>query len=422
MSKKKINSKLVILKLRKYGPFGGIILLTVVLMFFFKSNKSGFSEILNDSKEGIKNLYAENLQPLFTKTDLTNDDVFDFAVNQELPIDKKQNEFLKISELEDGDRSFEIKKSDLPKSDKSYNNFITALKLNESQKQHVDSILSSYKEDLYTSVLYNDKNIIAINPKIALLQEAIAQDLYVFSQNVLNASLTALPSSMEIEGVNLNFKDMIESTRDADEANMIFFTPDTIFNSECEIDNKKLRRDLAKHQWKMNDAHEPVSVKIKFDESDEVNKEIENAVNEAMKVQKEAVDAKVVIPQKVFANVMVREIPELAAEMAKLKNIKINFDGDKLRKLISASIASSISDSSNSADVFVNPEEFQKMFSGKSFDFSPEEIKKWEEFGMKMDSLSQKFYGNFSPEKFDFHNEKEIKEKKSNSKDSVKVK
>ncbi len=408
----------IISNLRKYAPFGGIILLTVALMFIFKYNKSGINKLLDEGKSGIQNLYAENLKPLFTKTDLTNNDVFDFAVNQKLPIDKEHDEYLKVSELAQGDKTFEIKKGKDTDGDKTYDAYVNALSLNDRQKAELDSILNSYKEDLYVSVLYNDDKTIAINPNLALLQEALQQDLYNYSKALVSSVEKITPTNFDIEGVGINFKNVIESTKNDDQANLIFFTPDTIFNTDCKIDKKKLQRDLEKHNWKMENKETAAIVKIKLEQAAKKQKEAQRTIAEAIKVQKEANTMKVVIPKNAFANIIVKEIPELKNNIEEIKELKINFDEGKLHKMIEVSIAAAAAEA---AKVGVQVGAIQKAMDLENFNFDFQDTKKWEEFGEKMDSLSQIWEAEFNKEKKLLKKNEIIKSDSTGNNDSTKV-
>mgnify|MGYP000896189243 FL=1 len=70
----------------------GLILLTIGLMIIFKNNSSNLKDLPDD----LISFYAKNLKPLFYQTSITEEDIFNFALYQNIPIDKQNNKLLQI--------------------------------------------------------------------------------------------------------------------------------------------------------------------------------------------------------------------------------------------------------------------------------------------------------------------------------------
>ncbi len=79
-------------------------------------------------------------------TEITNEDVFNFALYQTLPIDKIENKVLRISEI-DGETNYEVIPNSYKESTENYQNFINYMGFSGEQKNKLDSILESYQPE-----------------------------------------------------------------------------------------------------------------------------------------------------------------------------------------------------------------------------------------------------------------------------------
>ncbi len=230
---------------KKYSLGIGLFALTVTLMLFFKNNRQNITTIIEEGKGSLIDFYTKNLKPLFFKTDITNEDVFNFALYQNLPLNKKEDKILQINDESSGYDIFQIQPVAYNDNTKNYEEFIRYLDLNNKQKSDVDSILEFYKGELYSSILVNDENTIAVNPRIINLQKAIMADLVAFAQKVSSKrSKDLLPINYSFES-NPEVEDMINIAKTEDKNDFIFFTPDTVFMQKCEFDKDKVKKELA---------------------------------------------------------------------------------------------------------------------------------------------------------------------------------
>lgn len=223
---------------KKYLPVISIILLTFLLMIIFKNNKRNINQLIEESKNNLVSFYSQNLKPLFASTEITNEDVFNFALYQTLPIDKENKKLLLVSNEDNNKQVFEVKAASYVPYTNNYERFIDYLGLRPDQKYSADSILGAYKKEIYLSVLKSDKNAIAINPQLGDLQKAVLADLIAFSEKV-NPPKTYKLFPLNDKSINVekltSFANLNKENTNKD---FIFITPDTVFQTVCEIDTK----------------------------------------------------------------------------------------------------------------------------------------------------------------------------------------
>jgi hypothetical protein len=190
-------------------------------------------------------LYAANL---------TNEDVFNFAFNHQLPLDKTNSQYLQLGYDTTGNGFFEIKTGNIAANANNLDKFIRALNLNPEQKEKVDSILQNYAEDLQSQVLVNDKNTVAINPNIWNYNKAILADIIAFANSankeefakISPVGLTSYDKSSIVKAIN-----EVKTTRNNQ---YIFFTPDTIFSGDYNFDKGQFKDELKKMKGEMKKA------------------------------------------------------------------------------------------------------------------------------------------------------------------------
>lgn len=239
-------------RFRKWIPAIGFTALAAVLMIFLKFNPGVLNELVEKQKSNIAGFYRENLKPLFFASDLSNEDVFNFAFSKQLPLDKTNGQYLKLGYEPDGKEFFEIKTSGAPQPPDNLNKFIATLKLNNAQKRQVDSILASYAEDLRSQILVNDKNTIAINPNLWNYNKAIAADLISFARNANEEEFNKIVPAGYFKYDNPEVETIVRQVKNIKDNNYIFFTPDTIFTEPYQPDWEALRKEMdqAREQMK----------------------------------------------------------------------------------------------------------------------------------------------------------------------------
>ena len=174
-SKSKIN-------LKKWIPISSLTIVTLALMAVLKFNPNLLDNIIKEQESNLVGFYKENLQPLLYAANLTNEDIFNFAVYQELPLDNTNNQILKLGYDPKGKEYFEIKKANEIKEPDNLRKFVAALEFDEDEIKKVDSIIGSYSNQISSLVLVNDQNAVAINPKIWNTRKLILADILAFAE------------------------------------------------------------------------------------------------------------------------------------------------------------------------------------------------------------------------------------------------
>ncbi|MCF8267649.1 MAG: hypothetical protein K9I69_06165 [Ignavibacteriales bacterium] len=249
---------------KKILPFAGLLALTAALMIFFKNVSDSRGSFLDTGRNAILKFYTENLRPLFYKTEITDEDLFNFALYSNLPIDKENNKVLWLHSDQNGIQQYEIKPALINSKSNNYVEFVNRLNLDEGGKRQADSILRSYREDVYKSVLINDNNTYAVNPDLTLLHKALRSDLFNFALKRSGDIPPPPPPKPGEPGmvfsVSAGEKDIQEFRRSLDkmqeskDREYIFFTPDSIFKGICVINDKslkKVKKDLSEIEKKI---------------------------------------------------------------------------------------------------------------------------------------------------------------------------
>lgn len=336
----KLNSKFIQFSkenLRKWLPALLLLVLTVVLMISFKNKRLNLGSLLEEGKTNLASFYTQNMKPLFFRTEITNSDVFDFALRKNIYLDKEQKKVLKLETAPSGEEFFTLQNSNSLETKSYYLNFVSRLDLSQKEKEELDSILSSYKNDIYLSVLYNDKNTLAVDPNISILRQAIVLDIAKLVKNLKKKSIDQfLPFYHPLEDSPIIYT-AVDKIRKSEINNYIFFTPDTVFEYECEFNKSGYKADL---ETTKDDLRE-LRVKLKDLKIDihTGKKEIQTRGDSLKRiVLKFSIDSnrsKVTIPKNFLINFKIPELDSLSEKMNSFSldfrdssdpKLKINFD------------------------------------------------------------------------------------------------
>jgi len=134
-------------KVLKWSPAIGLAFATIIIMVVLKSNPETFNNLIDTQKSNIAGFYKENLQPLLFAADLNREDIFNFAMYKQLPLDKDDKQFLHIGYDKTGKEYFEIKSVEPQKDENNFEKFVIALNLDENGKKQIDSIMNQYAEE-----------------------------------------------------------------------------------------------------------------------------------------------------------------------------------------------------------------------------------------------------------------------------------
>ncbi|GAB4290979.1 MAG: hypothetical protein Kow0098_09850 [Ignavibacteriaceae bacterium] len=252
------GDKNISLRFRKWVPVIGISALTIILMVVLRFNPTVFKDLFEEQKSNLAGFYKENLQPLLLAANLTNEDIFNFAFYQELPLDKKENQYLALGYDDAGKEYFEIKKSEQIEGRGNLAEFYSALSLSEEQQAKVDSIIRSYADELEAQILINDKNTVAINPNLWNYQKALLADILAFAEQSNETALRkVIPVNISVPDVK-TVSSVVARIKEKPVRRYIFLTPDSVFSDSFEFDRQHFTdemRILSEEMKKLNEKN-----------------------------------------------------------------------------------------------------------------------------------------------------------------------
>jgi len=234
----------------------GIISLS--LMGVLKFYPDLFPTFLSKQKSNIIDFYTQNLKPFVYVADLSSDDIFNFAFNNNLPLNKEDKQMLQLWRDTKGNEFVEVKYAGNTANAFNLPKFVKSLNLNAKQQEDVDSILLSYSDDIASHILVNEKNTIAVNPKIWNYHNAIRSDLLSYvakvnktvSQKIIPAGFDASPSAATVKLASL----------DAGDGDTYFvLSPDTIFTQKLHVDKNELKKEIKKFRSELQRQNNDVA-------------------------------------------------------------------------------------------------------------------------------------------------------------------
>ncbi len=390
MDEQKSNSSSTFSLVKKYLPFGFLALLTFALMFFFKHNKEEIGKIFEEGKNDLLALYASNLKPLLISAPITEEDVFNFALYQSLPLDKNKNKVLVISSDVPGNQVYEIRTAAFNPSTKNYETYVKYLGLNKGQKEKADSILNSYKKEIYSSVFVSDKNSFAVNPKISQLQQAVLADFVSFTQKVNPKKAEEIFRKSFTRSDDAKLASLISSARQNTQNEFLLFTPDTVAKTYAEWNQQKFNKQINEIEKNREKALQRTKeFNFKFDFTPLVRESTKN-FSENYKFIADSNMYKVVVPDTKFISKAVADsirikLNEVASNLKKM-SIELNKQKIKYGPSLKIPILPATKGDKPIEIEIVNPYEIiNKTFEA----LSKGDAKTWERYGVQMDSLGK---------------------------------
>ncbi|MCK9426495.1 MAG: hypothetical protein M0Q21_10695 [Ignavibacteriaceae bacterium] len=226
-------------------------IISISLMGILKFYPDFFPTFLSKQKSNIIDFYTSNLKPFVYVADLSSEDIFNFAFNNNLSLNKEDRQMLLLGRDSSGNQFVEVKYAGSSASAFNLPVFVKSLKLNNVQKQTVDSILLSYSDDIASHILVNDKNTVAVNPSIWNYHNAIRSDLlsYVASVNK-EVSDKIMPAAFIANNVSSTHR--MQKPDELDEDTYFVFSPDTIFTRKLHHNKDDLKNEIRKFKKEMS--------------------------------------------------------------------------------------------------------------------------------------------------------------------------
>ncbi len=407
-------------KLGKLSPVYGIIAVSLILMVVLKYNPQVINNLLDKQKSNITAFYKQNLKPLLYAADLTNEDIFNFAFYHQLPLDNRKQQFLQFGSDSNGNQFFEIKNAGAASSRDNLKKFIHDFNLNKDQERHVDSILSSYADDLQSQVLVNEKSTVAINPNIWNYNKALAADLISYLTRINKNELQrALPRQYEEYYNRRNVAQMVSEIKSSKNNNYIFFTPDSIFSEPYKFDKDQYKQEMK--QWAdelkdnmkdLNNQFKNFSVRIHF--GDKYNKlKSDSSWAKDFKVFVDSNYCKVHIPSVIIPPIQLPNMENFSIRIDSLNNLfkEFSFNFPNPGKNKSFNYKYFYNDSSKGLKFNFKAFGFDSSFAFKNHKLDSLLAKKFKGRGFKLnpDSLAA-FYKAFTGDTTEILQQKQLQE------------
>lgn len=425
---------------KKYAPVFAAVILTVAFMLFYKYNLSDVDKIVKEQGSDLLAYYKQNLRPLFINTRLDADDIFNFAFNRVVPLDREKNQYLSIGMNENGKEYFEIRNNLDVKNLHSKGDFVSKMDLNENQRKEFDQILTRYSKNLESQIVLGENNAIGVNENLWTLNRAIVANVLQFAENASKKNLHQIITPAFNFVSNSKVDDLINFAVNNKSNKYVLLTPDTIVSTPIEIDIQKFEKELEKLENQRD-------ILIIVKENEKKNRKLHD--DEMKKLSKEFDDLKISIRLDTSAKVYKKyrfkkrpfrieidkerfhiEIPEIdKIDIPNIDSILLNIDiardkihtfkfksdskhpqkefkfdikilGDSLKKL-EMQIPNVMKWKMNKDSL----EQFEMYIEGLDslIEVSLEGLKSqdWEKFGRQMDSLGKHFEFNFDSKNFD---------------------
>lgn len=254
--------------IKRWMPAAALVAVTIIIMVVLKFNPGLIDRMWEDQKVAIAGFYKENLQPVLLAANLTNEDIFNFAFNNELPLDNTRQQYLLLGYDDSGKEFFEIRNSNQKIKRESYNEFISAMNLNAEQKQTVDSIIGSYSKALEGQLLVNDQNTIAINPNLWNFRKAIFADLLVAAEKLNKTKFDRIVPAGITSAEKMVVFNTLEKLKNTSGGQYIFVTPDSIFAESYQFDSELFEKEMREidEQIKLNEEKvKQFTLNIRYD-------------------------------------------------------------------------------------------------------------------------------------------------------------
>lgn len=271
------------INLKKWLPITALTVITLGLMAILKFNPNLIDNLIEQQKSNLAGFYKENLKPLLYAANLTNEDIFNFALYQELPLDSANQQVLKLGYDPAGTEYFEIKNASDFDQVNNLKKFAAALELNDEEIDMIDSIISSYSEEISGLVLVNDKNSVAINPNIWNTRKIILADILAFAQNHAGNNYSQLVPNQIAQFDSRSIVKWVSEAKNLKDDQYIFCTSDSIFRDTFEFDMDEFSKNMESMTKELAELHEQQAIvkeyKFKIDSSFIKNKKSSDKSN-----------------------------------------------------------------------------------------------------------------------------------------------
>ncbi len=214
------------------------ICIALIAVFYFTTGT--LKTVVNESSNLAST--AKNLKPLIFAANLTKEDMFDFAFNKMIPVNKEEKQFLQFGTDKQGQGVIEVKYMDAGTGKLSYKHFIKSLNLTMDQTKQMDDILNKYSEKISEVVLVNDRNVVAVNSMIWNYQNQIRKELIKYAAAANPFVMKNISPKMKLA------EEPIFSATDGDAGNFYYcFSADSFFTARLDVNMPEIKKAISAH-------------------------------------------------------------------------------------------------------------------------------------------------------------------------------
>ena len=226
-------------------------IISISLMGVLKFYPDLIPTFVSKQKSNIIDFYTQNMKPYIYVADLSSDDIFNFAFNNNLPLNKEDRQMLQLERDANGNQFVEVNYAGNSSNAFNLSAFVKSFKFNKTQKHTVDSILLSHSDEISSHILVNEKNTVAVSPGIWNSHNAIRSDLlaYVASVNK-EVSDRIMPIAFAVN--NVSPVNRVAEPNAPDDDTYFVFCPDTIFTQKLHVNKTELKNEIRKFKKEMN--------------------------------------------------------------------------------------------------------------------------------------------------------------------------
>ena len=306
--------------------------LCIIVMGVFKFQPDFFEKFIHDNKSSITDFYAKNLKPLLYATNLTHDDIFNFALNKYLPINKGNNQMLRLGTNPAGEEFIEVKYANALPAQMSFDSFIEGLGLTGSQKKDVNKILEKYSDKIASAVLVNDKNTVAVNSQLWKYREQLRTEILSYASN---ANESARKKILEYDPnfhKNIAMQVANNTSKSGKHSNFYYcISPDSVFGTSLDIDNENLMLALQQQKEALQNGQSALrNVNITIQQGMQADANVNSGRH--LRVVSGNNGCRIVIPQPMAPDVNLPDMDEMSRALdsvfSRLGNVSFNFKID----------------------------------------------------------------------------------------------
>jgi hypothetical protein len=224
-----------------WKPALSFVVVCIVAFGIFKFQPNLFHKAASSGNVEYATLSSANLKPLLFATDLTPEDIFNFALNKYLPINKSNKQILRLGTDASGEEYLEVKYADSFRGNSSFDEFVKGLGLSSSQKSAVVNILDKFSDKIASAVLINDKNTIAVNSQLWQYHDQLRTEILSYAAN------TSESARKKILAYEPNFHQTLARTNAAlaekagnSSNHYLCISPDSVFETAINVNNDNL--------------------------------------------------------------------------------------------------------------------------------------------------------------------------------------